>query len=212
MVPDIIYEVLKHLYLCPEENGGALLAKKVLLSQKICRELDKQVDKLEKPIVFDVNEVEVFLESKIGATVYWGDGKNGPAFDHFGYLLHNYSKPGLYTIKFFDYDTESTDIPEYVVDVHSIGKMTNLSYMFGHSDISEAFGKKWDTTNVLDIRRIFADANIGGNIGKNWNFSNVINNDGIFAGSNIGGNIGKNWNFSSVINNDGMSSIYADKN
>jgi hypothetical protein len=34
MNSDIVLEILRHLHLCPEENGGALLAEKVILSEK----------------------------------------------------------------------------------------------------------------------------------------------------------------------------------
>ena len=51
MIADIVHEILKFLYLCPEENGGALLARRVVFSEKKYKTL---ASSFEKPIVFEV--------------------------------------------------------------------------------------------------------------------------------------------------------------
>jgi hypothetical protein len=53
MNKDIIYEILKYLHLCPEENGGVLLSKKIIFSQKSYLKLEKR--RLEKPLVFSTS-------------------------------------------------------------------------------------------------------------------------------------------------------------
>lgn len=73
---DIIYEILKFLHLCPEENGGALRVRKILISAKKYGILEDR--QYEKPVVFTINGIILHLRWGLeeGATIYWEMEKN----------------------------------------------------------------------------------------------------------------------------------------
>jgi surface protein len=74
MNQDIVYEILKFLHLCPEENGGPLLFKRVIFSKKSFQGLEFK--NFEKPIVLIIKGKEAKFRSILnrGSTIYWGDG------------------------------------------------------------------------------------------------------------------------------------------
>jgi hypothetical protein len=204
MVPDIIYEILKHLYLCPEENNGVILARKILLSQKIYGELDEQILKLEKPIVFDViSEMTEIEFASVNTIIYWGDRTIEKISDVDKITAHKYSQPALYTIKVFDYEKlQNFYAPKDIVQVHSIGNLTNLSQMFQGCYKLRSTGKKWDTSNVVDMNVLFHDCTRLRKVSdKNWNTSNVVDMSSAFSNCyKIRNNVGKYWDTSNVVN------------
>jgi hypothetical protein len=115
---DIIYEVLKCFYYFPHENGGALLAKKVLISIKSNIELFAIIEKMEKPIVFSaisvLDELVSFLENSESNTVFW-DYKYINGTD----VCHS-------VVSVFD---KKVKLFGEVEDVHSIGDMIYLVFI-----------------------------------------------------------------------------------
>jgi surface protein len=202
MNQDIIYEILKFLHLCPEENGGVIIAKKILLSRKIYREMNKQIDKLEKPIVFDAgyNLFKIELTS-IGTIIYWGDGKVEEISIENDVVAHVYPTYDLHTIKVFNYSRES---PFYmsttVIQVHSIGNLTNLSQMFENCCDLRSTGKKWETSNVTNMYSLFHNCTKLIRItDRNWNTSRVTNMRSMFSSCyKIRNNAGKYWDTANV--------------
>jgi hypothetical protein len=75
MNKDLIYEIFRWLYLAPEENGGPLLAKKLYISKKY-RSIGSSIEKLDKPIVFDIYGESVSFDTPISfmIDVIWDKG------------------------------------------------------------------------------------------------------------------------------------------
>jgi hypothetical protein len=71
MNSDIVYEILKWLHLSPEENGGALLAKKVTISARDHQKLAAR--KMEKPTVF-ILYGDIVFSSDPGLIIYYSRG------------------------------------------------------------------------------------------------------------------------------------------
>lgn len=72
---DVLYEILRHLYLFTsdeeEENEGVSIAEKVILSTKRFRNLKKR--KVEKPIIFSVKGTKASIGAYFKySTIYWG--------------------------------------------------------------------------------------------------------------------------------------------
>lgn len=173
---DIIYEILKILYLAPEENGGVLLAKKIILSVKSLKLLESR--KLEKPIVFTVEK------------------KPMVKFDP---RLMMYYQNNI--IKIFG-ECKKFKMPQNTLDVYSIGDIKDLSSMlFGCALLNPNVGKKWDTSGVTDMSyMLYGCANLVKNIGTNWNVSEVVYMDGMFTCCyGLKKNIGNNWDTSKVL-------------
>lgn len=227
MNSDIIYEILKYLHICPEENGGALLAKKTMLSQKIYCDLNQIID---KPIVFEIVGSYTSVNINAGVIIYWGDGTMG---EHLNKARHMYSKFAKYVVKIFAKDAMlNIRVPKNVIDIHSIKRLIDLSYMFDHCGMAEVSGKKWDTTNVINTEGMFYYCTeLTKIVSKNWNTSNIENMSSMFSGcclinqnigkhwdtfkvtdmtemfhdcSNLDKNIGKNWNTENVVHMPNM--------
>jgi surface protein len=206
MNPDIIYEILKFLHLCPEENGGALLAKKVHISLNCTSIIN--TDRLEKPIVLCANENTVILKkiSEKSTIKYENSGGNAiyKYVDNYGQIY--YLKDNNWTVKMFDYNG-LLFMNKSILDVHSIGNRTNLVGIFYECrELDSCMGKKWDTSNVTDMSCMFSYCNnLNKTIGKNWNTSKVSDMTCMFANcSKLNKNVGKNWNTSSVECMSGM--------
>jgi surface protein len=200
MNQDIVYEIVRCLYLCPEENGGALLAKKVILSQKPYKKFD--LAKFEKPIVFTIKGNLLVPRSKIdfGATIYWGDGTKYKCEKDEKTPDHIYPMNDLYVVKIFEH-IHYLIMPQNVHDVHSIGSIITLSCMFNDlNDYNKKVGTKWDTSGVLRMNGVFSRCTaLNKNVGRNWNTQNVINLDFMFRDcTSLNKNIGKNWDVSNV--------------
>lgn len=200
---DIIYEILKNLYEKPEENGGALLAKKIIPSRTDFQKLEEL--NFEKPVVFEIDLSRLVEKDQISrdpldyltaerAAYYYADRKNC--------YLFNIVRDKTYLIKVYKYKNNVSIIrKDIIVDVHSIGNMTSLERMFfGNYDFNKIVGSKLDTSKVLDMSAMFYGCHeLNQNIGKNWNVSNVIYTSLMFCGcSKLNKNIGKNWNTSKV--------------
>lgn len=68
MNEDIVYEILRYLYL----EGHAPTAKKILISHY--NELNIRAQKLEKPVVFEIlgNKTVLLLDAGEDTVIYWG--------------------------------------------------------------------------------------------------------------------------------------------
>jgi hypothetical protein len=211
MNSDIVYEILKFLHICPEENGGAIMAKKVILtnSKRTSRELKIRVKKIEKPIVFDIDYNITELGKIADTNICWNDNcfiVNGCQ----DYIQRETQKDGRYTIKIFAYDRlQNFVMPSQTNTVHSIGNLTDLSYMFQSLLRPTPYlAKKWDTSKVTNMRCMFCYCNtLNVNLGKNWNTSRVTDMRSMFNQCHrLNKNIGKNWDTSSVLD---MSYMFA---
>jgi hypothetical protein len=232
MNQDIVYEILKHLYLCPEENDGALLARKMILSTKKSNLLN--LSKLQKPIVFSLcpDNLNVIMISHGGITVYWGDGKVRNAHNR-TWIEHTYFSNNIYVVRIFS-DLNYLLLPSETVHLYSIGNLKNIGFSLTNlknkdssvcknldtsevTDMSYLFRycggsnwnslKNWNTHKVTDMSYMFQDCNkLDKNIGKYWDTSNVINMTGMFTNcGELNKNIGKNWVVAKVTN---MSSMF----
>jgi hypothetical protein len=203
MNQDIIYEIIRYLYLAPEENGGALLAKKVLISSKLISGLKNK--KFYKPIVFSTmgstlaysliadNNLITYIDDKLYNSTYKKSSKINVHLD-----LHVDKQEHL--VKIFG-TVKTISFPKEVIDVFSIGEITSLSYAFQCSEIEDkVIGKKWDTTDVFIMNDMFEGCeSFNQNIGKNWNTSNVFDMSRMFARcSKLNKNVGKYWDLSKV--------------
>lgn len=166
MNSDIIYEILRYLYICPEENGGALLARKIVICAKYTQVI--QTDALEKPIVYKVMKTfsdldDDILENLGTETVYFEDSSS-------------------YTIKIFG-PRKYCILPNNILDVYSIGNLTNLSRLFTENiDISFRVCDKWDTSKVTSVSHMFHQCReFNHSVGRNWNTSNVDNMSGMLS-------------------------------
>jgi surface protein len=204
MNSDIVYEILRYLYICPEENRGALLAKKIVLSQKKFSDLDQTIKKLDIPIVFEVLGIHTSIHINEEVIIYWGDSVISQCLNK---ARHMYTNSAKYVIKVFaESSLLKIRVPKNVIDVHSIGRLVDLSYIFDHRDMTIISGKKWDTTNVINTEGMFYNCTELRNlVCKNWNTSNIENMSSMFSGCYLlNQNIGKYWDTSSVIDMTGM--------
>jgi surface protein len=217
MNSDIIYEILRFLHLAPEENGGTLLAKKLVLSFRKRRHLMKRERKLDKPIVFNIKDdrIKFCTELFTDTVVYFSQIGNGSKC--FGnnirkqktsvkFLEHIYDKLDFYVIKIFGH-RDSFIMPYNVINVYSIGNMLSLCKMFTICNkINQNIGKNWDTSAVTDMSYMFRGCSyLNQNIGKKWNTSKVTDMSCMFAFCTIlNFNVGKNWDVSKVKNMDEM--------
>lgn len=216
MNQDTIYEILKYLHLCPEENGGALSAKRLILSQKSYNSLNEK--KFEKPVVLSILGAGTEFRSSLNknSVVYWGDGKiTKVAFEDEVFTGHRYTKGDLYVIKIFD-NRLRVIMPLNVEEVDSIGEITDLAFMFRNVEIDKNCGKKWDTSGVTDMSNMFRECrSLNKNVGKNWNTSEVTDMSSMFRECrSLNKNVGKNWDTSEVTDMCCMfeSCILLDKN
>lgn len=227
MNQDIVYEILKHLYLCPEENGGALLARKVLLSTKKTNLLD--LSKLQKPIVFSLcpDNLNAIILLDNGITVYWGDGNINNITSRI-WVDHIYLSNNIYVVRIFG-DLNYLQLPSETIHLYSIGNLKNMGFSLTNlrnkdssvcknldtsevTDMSYLFRycggsnwnslKNWNTHKVTGMSYMFQDCNkLDRNIGKYWDTSNVTNMNGMFTNcGKLNKNIGKNWNVAKVTN------------
>lgn len=202
MYLDIIYEIIRYLYLCPEENGGAIMAKKIMLSRKKHSELDERIYTMEKPIVFDIAGDSVklwYVPEEID--VYWGDDVVEHTKNTLQILRHRYSCDKSRTIKIFNHPKDINFLaPDNTVNFHSIGNLTVLNNMLDGCSLLTFTGEKWDTSEVTDMTELFAECpSLNGPIGRNWDVSNVDNMMGMFRlCDKLTYNIGKNWVTSSL--------------
>lgn len=223
---DIIYEILRYFHLCPEENGGTLCAKKMTLSQKSYHILEER--KIDKPIVLNVlgSSVEFRSSLSTGTIVYWGDDSVTKTDEINKHLRHTYDSNSMYyNIKIFGQQGKIV-LPISTVNVHSIGELTDLSYLLvdcfnlhpylgrkwdtsGVKRMQGVFcgcfciyvdGRNWDTSKVIDMRLMFDIClDLNRNVGKYWNTSNVVDMAGMFNNcQSLAQPIGKNWDISSV--------------
>jgi hypothetical protein len=171
MHSDIVYEIIRYLHLAPEENRGALLSKKILISEKKFRCLELPLEKIHKPIVFDVYSNLVDLKKMVAvdkSTIYWGDGE---VTDLSSVLilnqLHVYKDTKLHTIKIFGYIT-NISLPDQITDLHSIGNLTSMYHMFsGCTYLDKDITRKIDTSAVADMSYAFNKCeNLDCKIGK----------------------------------------------
>jgi hypothetical protein len=203
MNPDIVYEILKWCHIAPEENSGALLAKKIVISSKI------EERKMDKPIVFDVCAYSILITSTlhIGDLVYWGDGKvlkiRGKNYP----VIHEYSSFGKYTVRIFS-NIYRIPMPTFTTEVHSIGNLTSLSLLFENVPNFVGESDKWDTSRVTDMSGLFYGCRkIDRMIGTNWNTASVKNMSCMFADCcSLNKNVGKHWDTSKVTGMMGMFS------
>lgn len=202
MILDLVYEILKFLHLSPEENGGALLARKVLISQNSYRKLESRT--FEKPIVFRIFANVVDLTTNKDGHIYSVDNK-------VGYNLQNsisvyLDDPVFHIIKIFGH-LDCFTMPYNTIEVYSIGSLTKTSHMFSNNRVmSSIILKKLDTSNVTDMSHMFYECyKVNQNIGQNWNVSNVTNMSGMFSACRtLNKNIGKNWDTSNVVDMSNM--------
>jgi hypothetical protein len=201
MHSDIIYEIVQYLHLASEENGGPVLSRKILISEKKFRCLELPLEKIHKPIVFDVcnNLVDLKRMVVVGkAIIYWGDDE---ITDLSSVLilnqLHTYKDTKLHTIKIFGYIT-NISLPDQITNLHSIGNLKSMYHMFSVCTyLDKDITKKIDTSAVVDISYAFNKCeNLDCKIGKNWNTSNIR---GMFMNcTKLNKNIGKNWDMSNI--------------
>lgn len=203
MNSDIVFEILKCLHLCPEENGGALLAEKVVLSEKSFGELRER--KMEKPIVFSVegNLHSLRSATDASATIYWGDGDICRGSNQ-SYLSKQYSETSSqsqHVVRIFGPD-KGIQLPDTTKEVHSIGDLTDLGGMLHHCLILEQkIGQKWDTSKVKCMSSLFSECRrLNYPVGRNWNTSEVTNMESMFADCvMLDSVVGKNWDTSKVV-------------
>lgn len=196
MNQDIIFEIVKWFYLAPEENGGTLLGKKVLLS---CKQISVLENRIEKPLVFSTTsqnqEINTF---KNAAAVYWGDDTKTviTASDTTSLTSKKYSTVGVHIVRVFG-DIERCGME--FDQIYSLGKMTSLSRMF-KGRLKEEIYDKWDTSDIVDMSYMFEECTfLNQNVGKNWNTSRVKTMQGMFNKCTfLDKNVGKNWDTSNV--------------
>lgn len=236
MNDDLVYEILQYFYLCPEENAGAIVVKKTILAQKLYSDLEQR--KMDKPIVLSVLGRSADFRSSLspGTIVYWGDGSitKTDEMDN-KHLHHTYNYNSMsYGIKIFGQKGKIV-LPISTVNVHSIGELTDLSYLlmdcfnlhpylgrkWDTSGVKRMWGtfygclciyvdgRNWDTSKVIDMRGMFHTClDLNRNVGKYWDTSNVVDMSGMFHGcQNLDQPIGGNWDISSVKN---MSYMFYD--
>lgn len=170
---DIVYEILKQLYL----DGLALAAKKLIFCSKSSSVLNNI--KFEKPVIFEIEGADVEISGlsfnsiiywgddtktnindkmvkhnySINSIIYWGDDTKTNINDKI--VKHNYSSNRIYKIRIFGNKIRFT-MPKNIKDVIFIGEMTNLSGMFrSHNNIDMNIGKNWDTSQVTDMSEMF---------------------------------------------------------
>jgi hypothetical protein len=199
---DIVYEILKNLYNNPEENGGALLAKKILLLKKSLKKLE--IFYFQKPVVFTIKKSAINISNKgqpyiiFGglyeeSTVYYLENTKSN-------LLYEYDDQQNYIAKIYA-SPEILILPESTINMYSIGNMTNLELMFAScSELDYVVGKNWDTSRVTNMSCMFEGCVVfNKNIGKNWNVASVKKMHGMFYNClKLNKNIGKNWDMSGV--------------
>lgn len=204
MHSDIVYEIIRYLHLAPEENGGVLLSRKVLISEKKFRCLDAAVEKIHKPIVFDVCSDLVELRritTSDEIIIFWGDGEviKLPKI-LMQHLSHSYKDTKMHTIKIFGH-VGIISLPNQIIDLHSIGNLKDMYRLFSQCKlIHKNIAKKIDTSNVINMTYMFSDcADLNFKIGQNWNTSRVEDLSSMFFHCyNLDKNIGKYWDTSKV--------------
>jgi hypothetical protein len=205
MNQDIICEILKNLYEKPEENGGALLAKKIILSRQSYNTIERL--NFEKPVVFEIN-LECYARAFVDhhySTPYLNI--DGVAQDHAKvkkYYLHEYDKVQL--IKVWEYRQKVLCYQNIATDIYSVGRMDSMYLMFAEYGINKVLGSKIDTSNIVNMACVFSGCtNLDKNIGRNWNTSNVTTMRSMFEGcTKLNKNIGKHWDTSKVEDISGM--------
>jgi surface protein len=212
MNSDIVYEVLKFLHLVPEENGGALLARKVLISQIHYMFLESR--NFEKPLVFDCVDQFLIIDTKIDSVIYWGDGSM-EKLNNIGESFtpeKKYSSIDNHTVKIFG-RIDAFILPYNAIKIHSVGNLTNLGHTFENlinldgsiierDYLDEIIINKLDTSGVTDMSyACYERSNLKKDLFKNWNVSKVTDMSYMFYGcSRLNKNVGKNWDTSSVTN------------
>lgn len=176
MNQDIIYEILRHLYL----EGHAPTAKKILICTK-WGNLVSRSEKLEKPIVFEIlgnlTRLPLQLREEDDFRIYWGDGtrddfaKNRVTIRR---IVHKYSEQRetkkIYKIKVFG-TYEYISMPKNLHNIYSIGNITSLRMFF---EGCECFNKQliFDTSKITDMMGTFYGC-ISFNQPLKWNTSKV---------------------------------------
>lgn len=202
MNSDIVYEVLKFLHLAPEENGGSLLARRVLFSQNSYRKLENS--NFEKPLVFDCIDQFLNIYTKIDSFIYWGDGST-EKINNIGRSFtpeKKYDSIHSRTVKIFG-KIDTFILPYNTIKIHSVGNLPNLSHTFEKLiSLDEIITDKLDTSEVIDMSYAFYDrSNLKKDLFKNWNVSKVTDMSYMFYGcSLLNKNVGKNWDTSNVTN------------
>lgn len=232
MNQDIVYEILKFLHLCPEENDGPLLFRRVIFSRYSFWDLEFR--SFEKPIVLIIKGKKAKFRSILnrGSTVYWGDGSvefidNKSVDEELTSDLEldfcSEYESGSEDLKckkdqFFS-DTEEDSIywkddlvayDEYFAPCHrysdekfhTIKIFNNIMYTM----LPE------NTTNLVSIGEmrclniLLASCNeLNGKIGKKWDTSRVVSVHRLFYNCIIfDKNIGRKWNTSKITNMNGM--------
>jgi surface protein len=197
MNQDIIYEILRYLYLI----GEARNAKKTILSLKKLHDIESR--KIEKPIVLSIlcKSIELKIIAQTTFVIYWGDNKNThTAPGNISFPIHEYNNKSRYTIIIFGQCEFLVPAPE--VKVISIGELTNLSHMYKSFSGNINIGKKWDTSKVTQMYEMFKGCKkLNKNIGKYWDTSNVKNMEAMFYGcKELNQKLGRYWNTSKVTN------------
>lgn len=153
MNQDIIYEILRYLYL----EGRAPTAKKILISTTFSVTFIESVEKLEKPVVFEIlgDSLTLRLMScKNKVQIYWGDDIESTKNRDMLYT-HTYDTFGIHKIKLFGVP-EELGLPTNLHNVYSIGNITNMHSMF---EICELFNNPLilDTSKVTNMEYTFYD-------------------------------------------------------
>jgi hypothetical protein len=142
MNSDIIYEILKCLYISPEENSGDNLATKLKISLKFNQTL---LDvKFEKPLVFEVNTGYIHLGHKLGSdcVIYWGDGSIIHTRHQLGEKIkHHYSDCRKYVIKIFG-KIDKVALPmNHGIKIYYIFELGYISYECAPIRIEKSISK-----------------------------------------------------------------------
>lgn len=203
MNKDIVYEILKHLYL----GGEAAIAKSLFLSTKNYRDLEVSIKKLEKPVVLAINGDSVdFANSFISeANIYWGDGTMNRV-SKIDNTEHKYNSKNIWIIRIFD-NPYSFTVPYNAEKIYSVGDMISLNMFFdGHSNVDKFLDRKWDTSKINNMSYMFSRCqNLNIKFGKYWDTSNVTNMRSMFQDcKSLNKNVGKYWDTSRVINMNDM--------
>lgn len=204
MNADIIYEILKHLYLFSDEReNSAFVAKKIIFAQKSYREIEKR--KIDKPIILRGCNNYIYFISKldIESSVYWPDGAR-TIISKNGRKLFYSSKPK----RRIKYIGDEYQIPDQLEFSGTIAYMcpendggiirifdhqTGFKHPYGISKITSIGG-------IKDLSSQFSstDTKLVHKIGRYWDTSDVINMNHIFSNNDCLGKVGKYWNFSNV--------------
>jgi hypothetical protein len=158
MNQDIVYEILKFLHLAPEENGGALLAKKVINMSRMfyySTNLNRNIGKK-----WDVSKVQ-----NTSAQFFNCKSLNKD-------IGRNWKPVSLVTAHAMFYDCKILNqyIAEYWFlaskDSRNSETIKDLSRMFYKN-----IGRYWRFNNSSDF---YNCKNIDKNTGKNWNLNNMF--------------------------------------